>query len=193
MKPRESETMTAPATDADDLPRAALEQLLLDAAPVEVPAGLAARLRDRLSARVAAEAKAAEAGAATKSSATVPHAAAIDAQQFINVRFSDGWTPWPGAEGKADMKTLFDDGITLSMLVRLAPGCELDGHGHELGPEECLCVQGDVWLNDSLLRAGDYEVALPGTQHHRIRSDSGCLLFVRAPSPRAAGAAAMSA
>jgi hypothetical protein len=186
MKPRESETTPASANPDDDLPRAALEQLLLDAAPVDMPAGLPARVRDRLSARIAADAK-----PASKSSATAPHAAATDALQFINIRFDDGWTTWPGAEGKAEMKTLFDDGITLSMLVRMAPGCELEGHGHD-APEECLCVRGDVWLNDSLLRAGDYEVALPGTAHQRIRSDSGCLLFVRAPSPRAAGATAMS-
>lgn len=177
MKPRESAPI--PASGEDDMPDAALEQLLLDAAPVEVPAGLAARVRDRLAACIAAERS-----PGSKSSATVPHAAASDALQFINVRFADGWSPWPGAEGKADVKTLFDDGITVSMLVRMAPGGEIDGHSHT-GAEECLCVQGDVWLNDSLLRAGDYEVALPGTEHHRVRSDSGCLLFVRAPSPRA--------
>ena len=166
------------------LPPAALDSLVLDAAPVEVPPGLQARVRDRLKARIAESTK----DQSAKPGATVPHTAAAGAD-FINIRYADGWSPWPGAHGKAEMKTLFDDGITLSMLVRMEAGASIDGHSHD-APEECLCVQGDVWLNDSLLKAGDYEVALPGTDHHRIKSDSGCLLFVRAPSPRAAPAQA---
>ena len=167
----------------DPLPAAALSALLLDAAPIDVPAGLAARVRARLAGRIA-QAPVADEHAA-KQAATVPHTVAAEAQDFINIRYADGWTPWPGADGQAEMKTLFDDGITVSLLVRMAPGCELGGHDHVVGPEECLCVEGDVWLNGKRLGAGDYEVALPGTRHQRIRSDGGCLLFVRAPSPRA--------
>ena len=169
----------------DPLPPAAITALLLDAAPVDVPGGLAARVRARLAERIAPTPVADE--LAAKQAATAPHAVAGHAQAFINIRYADGWSPWPGADSKADMKTLFDDGITVSLLVRMAPGCELEGHDHVVGPEECLCVEGDVWLNGKRLAAGDYEVALPGTRHHRIRSDGGCLLFVRAPSPRAAG------
>jgi quercetin dioxygenase-like cupin family protein len=188
MKPLEDTNLKTAADAAREtvLPPAALGSLVLDAAPVEVPPGLPARVRDRLTARIAESTK----DQSAKSGATAPHAAASGAD-FINIRYADGWSPWPGAHGKAEIKTLFDDGITCSMLVRMEAGASIEGHSHD-APEECLCVQGDVWLNDSLLKAGDYEVALPGTDHHRIKSESGCLLFVRAPSPRA-GAAQLSA
>lgn len=187
MKPTDH---TAPKPDpADVLPAAALTALLLDAAPVDLPSGLADRVRARLTARLGSQA----AEPVAKPAATVPHAVAAEANEFINIRYADGWTPWPGAGGQAEVKTLFDDGCTVSLLVRMAPGCELDGHDHIVGPEECLCVEGDVWLNDKRLAAGDYEVALAGTRHQRIRSDSGCLLFVRAPSPQVTAALTNSA
>lgn len=149
------------------VPDAALELLLLDVAPDAVGPATAARIKDRLAKRVAAAPR-----------STAP--------QFIDIRADEGWRP---LADRTEMKILFDDGATLSWLVRMQPGARLDAHAHDAGPEECLVVEGDLWLDGKRFGAGDYQFAPRGTAHHRIHTESGCVLFVRSPSPRAAAAA----
>lgn len=149
------------------LPRAAVERMLLDVAPEPVAPEVAARIKARLTKRVAAAPR-----------STAP--------QFIDIRADEGWRP---LTDRTEMKILFDDGATLSWLVRMQPGARLDAHAHDAGPEECLVVEGDLWLDGKRFGAGDYQFAPRGTAHHRIHTESGCVLFVRSPSPRAAAAA----
>jgi hypothetical protein len=40
-------------------------------------------------------------------------------------------------------------------------------------------LEGDVWLDDTRYGPGDYQLARRGTRHGRVRSDGGCVLFVR--------------
>jgi quercetin dioxygenase-like cupin family protein len=158
--------------DEGPLPAAALEALLLDVAAAGPPDDVAARIRGRVLKRVA----------------DGPHPAA---PSTIDIRRADGWQPFAAAaEGRAEMKVLHDDGLTMTWLVRLQPGCVLAGHDHA-GTEECLVLEGDFWLNDVRYGPGDYQIAFAGTRHHSARTEGGCLVFVRSPSPqRAAGAAA---
>lgn len=149
------------------LPPAAVERILLDVAPEPVAPDVAARIKARLAKRVAAAPR-----------STAP--------QFIDIRADEGWRP---LTDRTEMKILFDDGATLSWLVRMQPGARLDAHAHDAGPEECLVVAGDLWLDGKRFGAGDYQFAPRGTAHHRIHTESGCVLFVRSPSPRAAAAA----
>lgn len=149
------------------LPRAAVERMLLDVAPEPVAPEVAARIKARLAKRVAAARR-----------STAP--------QFIDIRADEGWRP---LTDRTEMKILFDDGATLSWLVRMQPGARLDAHAHDAGPEECLVVEGDLWLDGKRFGAGDYQLAPRGTAHHRIHTESGCVLFVRSPSPRAAASA----
>lgn len=100
---------------------------------------------------------------------------------MIDVRRDEGWQP---LSDKAEMKVLNDDGTTLSWLARLLPGAVLKGHDHH-GVEECLVLEGDLWLNDVRFGPGDYQLALPGSRHDHARSEGGCLAFVRSPSPQA--------
>lgn len=151
------------------VPDAALELLLLDTAPDAVAPETAARIKDRLAKRVAA----------------APHSAA---PQFIDIRAGEGWRP---LADKAEMKILHDDGATRSWLVRLQPGARLDAHAHEFGPEECLVIEGELWLNGERFGAGDYQLALRGSAHEQVGTDSGCVLFVRSPSPRIAASTGM--
>lgn len=178
MKPMTEEQATPPA-----LPDAALELLLLAQPAEDPPAGLQARVLARLQGRIDA------AGSdSAKQLADVPHASAAVAGQvtaaadpFVNIAFDDGWQP---LAPHAQMKVLFDDGHTLSWLVRMEPGCVLDPHAHVHGPEECLVVSGSLWLDDAHMVAGDYQLARPGSGHAHTRSDEGCVLFVRSPSPQ---------
>lgn len=76
------------------------------------------------------------------------------------------------------MKLLREDADTRSYLLRLAAGARLPAHGHDQD-EECMVLEGDVWLGDIHAFAGDYHLARGGLPHGVIRSDGGCLLFLR--------------
>jgi quercetin dioxygenase-like cupin family protein len=47
-------------------------------------------------------------------------------------------------------------------------------HGHD---EECLMVQGDLFLDDLLLQPGDYQLAPAGTGHHITQTDTGVVIY----------------
>jgi quercetin dioxygenase-like cupin family protein len=142
---------------------AALELLLLGIEPEPPAADAAARIRRRVLMRVADS-----------------HAAV----SMIDIRRAEGWQP---LADKAEMKVLHDDGATMSWLIRMEAGAALEGHDHA-GTEECLVLEGDVWLNDERHGPGDYQVAFAGSRHGCVRTDHGCLLFVRSPSPNRAAA-----
>jgi anti-sigma factor ChrR (cupin superfamily) len=61
----------------------------------------------------------------------------------------------------------------VSMLVRLEPGVEYPPHRHA-GLEELHLLEGELWIDDRLLHAGDYNRSLPGTSDHRVWSQTGC-------------------
>jgi quercetin dioxygenase-like cupin family protein len=75
-------------------------------------------------------------------------------------------------------KDLWTDGTILSRYIRIAKNTQIAGHSHPLD-EECMMLSGDIFLGDILLQAGDYHVAPAGTEHLKISSDTGALLFVR--------------
>lgn len=76
------------------------------------------------------------------------------------------------------VKMLRQDDISCSYLLRLAPRASLPAHPHTLD-EECVVLAGDVWLGDVQARAGDFHLARGGTPHGEIRSEGGCLLYLR--------------
>ena len=63
-----------------------------------------------------------------------------------------------------------------SMLYCLQAGVQVahHGHGHD---EECLMLQGDLFLDDVLLQQGDYQLAPTGTDHRLTETDTGGVLF----------------
>jgi anti-sigma factor ChrR (cupin superfamily) len=144
------------------MPNEALELMLLDVAPESPAADVAARIKRRVLTRVA----------------DGPHA---DAAQMIDIRRAEGWQP---LADRAEMKVLHDDGQIMTWLVRMEAGAVLEGHDHH-GDEECLVLEGDFWLNDVRYGPGDYQIAFAGSRHHSARSETGCLVFVRSPSPGA--------
>jgi anti-sigma factor ChrR (cupin superfamily) len=61
----------------------------------------------------------------------------------------------------------------VSMLVRLAPGVAYPPHRHE-GVEELHLLDGELWIDDRKLCAGDYNRAEPGTEDKLVWSETGC-------------------
>ncbi len=61
----------------------------------------------------------------------------------------------------------------VSMLVRLAPGTDYPPHTHA-GVEELHLLQGELWIDERKLHAGDYNRAEPGTADKRVWSETGC-------------------
>lgn len=47
-------------------------------------------------------------------------------------------------------------------------------HGHD---EECLMVQGELFLDDLLLQPGDYQLAPAGTGHRITHTDTGVVIY----------------
>lgn len=144
------------------LPRSATIALLEALAP-EAPAR-ADRIGQRLAVRIASDAGAARSLARTA-----------------------GWLPFVAG---AEKKILFDDGRTMTWLVRMAPGAALPAHRHDEGDEECLVLEGAVVVNDITYGPGDYALALRGSRHRSVLTDTGALFLLRSPSPYAAAISA---
>lgn len=103
------------------------------------------------------------------------------ATQVRNIRLPDGWV---ALSKRMQVKVLNDDGVHLSWLLKLMPGGSLPAHDHADGAEECMVLEGSLRLNGELFKAGDYQIALPGSVHHEVASDEGSLVFLRSPSSR---------
>jgi hypothetical protein len=61
----------------------------------------------------------------------------------------------------------------VSMLVHLVPGGEYPPHTHA-GVEELHLLEGELWIDERKLHAGDYNRAEPGTGDKRVWSETGC-------------------
>ena len=129
--------------------------------PIQPPTERAALLRTQILERVRADAL------------PDPH---------LTLRASEGhWhTLSPGIE----MKLLRPEADTVSYLLRLAAGRRVPPHDHA-DDEECLVLEGDVWLGNTHAFAGDYHLARRGVPHGELHTETGCLLFLRGPKPEA--------
>ena len=65
-----------------------------------------------------------------------------------------------------------------SFLLRMAPGAVVPAHRHP-ADEECIVLEGEAWLGDIKVCAGDYHIARQGTKHGAVTSQTGALLFIR--------------
>ena len=83
------------------------------------------------------------------------------------------WIPTtPGAH----VMPLCGDKQVTSMLVRFDAGASVCDHSHALD-EDCLVLEGDMFLGDILLRAGDYQLAPTGSSHFGEMSDCGVTFY----------------
>ena len=61
----------------------------------------------------------------------------------------------------------------VTMLVRLLPGVSYPPHTHA-GVEELHLLEGELWIDDRRLYAGDYNYCVPGSHDKHVYSETGC-------------------
>ncbi len=63
-----------------------------------------------------------------------------------------------------------------ALLYHAQPGAAIPWHthGHD---EECLMLQGELFLDDVLLQEGDYQLAPAGTGHRSTETDTGAVIY----------------
>jgi quercetin dioxygenase-like cupin family protein len=83
---------------------------------------------------------------------------------------------WLRSAPGVEVLRLWGDARVVSMLVRFDAGASVPDHGHDLD-EDCLVLDGEMFLGDILLRAGDYQLAPAGGTHWGEMSDVGCVFF----------------
>lgn len=156
-----SASMTNQPTALDD--QFVIEALTHALVPAELAPERRSALRDRILARAEA----------TTSQAT----ANIAGSGFVTIAKDEG--QWQTLHPGVTMKFLHDHGDAQSFLLRLEAGASIPMHSHE-GDELCVVLEGSVLLNEVEGRAGTFHLALPGSGHQTVTSDTGCLLYLRA-------------
>lgn len=88
----------------------------------------------------------------------------------------DADADWPDFAPGIQRRVLWQHGGQAALMYRTAPGATvpLHAHGHD---EECLMVQGELFLDDTLLQAGDYQLAPAGSRHHITETDTGAVIY----------------
>lgn len=107
-------------------------------------------------------------------------AAAAPAHSHTTLRSHEG--RWLELAPGIRMKPLHREHGTLSYLMQFDAGMALPAHDHPQD-EECMVLEGDVWLGDTHAFGGDYHLARAGVPHGRIYTEGGCLLFLRGARP----------
>lgn len=83
---------------------------------------------------------------------------------------------WPDYAPGIQRRVLWQHAGQAAMLYLAQPGASvpLHTHGHD---EECLMVQGELFLDDVLLQEGDYQLAPAGTGHRITETDTGVVIY----------------
>lgn len=85
---------------------------------------------------------------------------------------------WIRAMSGVEVKMLHKTSTSKSYLVKLSANAEIPRHSHAHN-EESFVVEGEVMLDGTLCKKGDYHFAAAGTLHRLIKSDHGCTLLVK--------------
>ncbi|HYE70780.1 MAG TPA: cupin domain-containing protein [Aquabacterium sp.] len=102
--------------------------------------------------------------------------AAAQARMQSAITRADATTPWEDFAPGIRRRVLWTRGGEAALLYQAAAGARVPGHGHRRD-EECLMLDGEVFLDDLLLRQGDYQLAPAGTAHAGVSTDIGGLIF----------------
>ncbi len=83
---------------------------------------------------------------------------------------------WPDFAPGIQRRVLWSRQGQAAMLYYAQPGASVPhhNHGHD---EECLMVQGELFLDDVLLQEGDYQLAPVGTGHKITATDTGVVIY----------------
>jgi len=162
--------MTKPVLDA-----AVLDALLAAVAPAPLSQETRDGLHARIRARVAPEIR-------VQQVAVEPAAPVDPPASTFTIRAGDmRWvTVGPGIEVK--VLRMDRERNDQTVLIRMQPGSVVVGHRHTQ-EEECLILEGEVFIGEYRLGAGDMHVARPGAVHEPIRAPHGALLMIRSEMP----------
>jgi hypothetical protein len=83
---------------------------------------------------------------------------------------------WPEFAPGLRRRVLWQRGGQAALLYLAEPGAQVPHHTHE-HDEECLMVQGELFLDDVLLQPGDYQLAPAGTAHRITETDTGVVVY----------------
>ncbi|MBS0456486.1 MAG: cupin domain-containing protein [Proteobacteria bacterium] len=88
----------------------------------------------------------------------------------------DAQAGWPEFAPGIRRRVLWQRGDEAALLYNARAGAAvpLHTHGHD---EECLMVQGELYLDDLLLQEGDYQLAPAGTGHRVTQTDTGVVIY----------------
>jgi quercetin dioxygenase-like cupin family protein len=95
---------------------------------------------------------------------------------FVAHTARDSEVAWLAHAPGIERRVLWQRGSESALLYRVQPGSAVPhhGHGHD---EECLMLEGEVFVDDILLRQGEYQLAPAGTHHEGVSSDTGGILY----------------
>ncbi len=95
-------------------------------------------------------------------------------EDAVTVR--DAQAGWPEFAPGIRRRVLWAHEGQAALLYLAQPGASVPTHAHR-HDEECLMVQGELFLDDVLLQEGDYQLAPAGTSHGITETDTGVVLF----------------
>ena len=146
--------------NAQVLDASVLEALVGAVRPAELTADERASMREKIARRIANEQPA--------------------ATQTIRGDSVEWATAWPNVRVKLLRQ---DAGSNLQMvLFRIEPGGVVPGHVHSK-EEECLVLEGEIFIGTHRVGAGDLHIALPGAEHDPITTKIGATVLVRSEIP----------
>lgn len=114
--------------------------------------------------------------AALKARLQAELASARASGEFVTVLRGQG--AWRSVAPGVALKPLVDAPGICAFLLRMDAGASLPPHDHPTR-EESVILEGEVWLGDVLCHAGDFHLAPAGRRHGTVRTESGCLIYVR--------------
>lgn len=102
--------------------------------------------------------------------------AALSSSGDTPLTVRDAEAGWPDFAPGIQRRVLWQHGGQAALLYCAAPGAAVPqhSHGHD---EECLMVQGELFLDDVLLQAGDYQLAPAGSGHRITQTDTGVVIY----------------
>lgn len=96
--------------------------------------------------------------------------------EFVTIHRDQG--EWRRIAPRVLQKRLLEGPGIQAFLLRMEPSSSLPPHDHPTA-EECVVLEGEVWLGDVHCEAGDFHRAPRGKPHGALRTNAGCLLYVR--------------
>jgi hypothetical protein len=99
--------------------------------------------------------------------------AGAEPTESIVIDAQAGWTDFAP---KVLRRVLWQHAGQAAMLYRAEPGAAVPqhGHGHD---EECLMLDGELFLDDLLLQRFDWQLAPAGSRHRSTDTDTGALIY----------------